>query len=281
MISAMGRALWALALLSVPLFATAGETFHEDIQPLLSENILREAFEHRYGCDLSAHVELLVISHSGERMERRLDLASKYIDGRLHSLARFSEPQYLRGTGLLIIERADLWSSDEQFIFLPSLRRVRRISGAQRGDAFLGTDLTYEDFERHRVEDYELAPPRLSSTSGEEVYVIEATPLRPSSHTRVEFHVARSDLAILRIESFKSGADPFKIIEIPRRGLHAEGLFRVPTLMTVYHPARGTRTAVRLESLKVNPTLAEGLFSSAALESGRPIPISKEEHEER
>ncbi|MCP5060818.1 MAG: outer membrane lipoprotein-sorting protein [bacterium] len=272
-----GRWLRALTLLASLLFANAGDATREDVGSLSSERILREAFEHRYGCDLSAHVELLVTNVAGERMERRLDLASKYIDGRLHSRAQFSEPQYLRGTGLLIIERADLWSADEQFIFLPSLRRVRRISGAQRGDAFLGTDLTYEDFERHRVEDYALAPTRLSSTAGEDVYVIEATPLLPSPRTRVEFHVARSDLAILRIEDFKSSREPFKIIEIPRGGLHVDGVFRVPTLMTVYRPARGTRTAVRIERLTLNPSLAEGLFSSAALESGRSIPISNKE----
>ncbi|MCP3985852.1 MAG: outer membrane lipoprotein-sorting protein [bacterium] len=274
-----GRVTRILGFLAVFLVVSASQAFREDAYPLSPEHVLREAFERRYGCDLSAHVEIHVISDSGERLERKLDLASKYIDGRLHSLARFSEPPYLRGTGLLIIERADLRSADEQFIFLPSLKRVRRISGAQRGDAFLGTDLTFEDFERHRVDDFELAPLTVSTTAGESVYVIEATPRILSSRTRVKFFAARSDFAILRIEDFKNSVHPFKILEVPRSGIHTEGMFRVPSVMTVHHPERGTRTTVRIERLVLNPVLAEGLFSSMALESGRSIPIHDEEHE--
>lgn len=264
---------WLFFLVAGILSVGASDALQKDVDPPAAEQVLREAFERRYGCDLSAHIEILVTNGSGERMERKLDLASKHINGRLHSLARFSEPQYLRGTGLLIIERVDVRSADEHFIFLPSLGRVRRISGARRGDAFLGTDLTFEDFERRRVEDYELAPIVGSSIEGEPVHVVEAQPRFSSSSTKVRFFVAKEDFAILRMEHFKRSGPPFKVIETPRRGIQTESKCRVPTFMTVHHPARGTRTEMRIARLTLNPDLPKGLFSTVALESGRIIPI--------
>ena len=56
------------------------------------------------------------------------------------------------GLTVLIAELAD--GGREMFVYLPALLRARRISGVQRLESFLGSDLTYDDFERQRVADF-------------------------------------------------------------------------------------------------------------------------------
>ncbi|MFH1936650.1 MAG: outer membrane lipoprotein-sorting protein, partial [Bacteroidota bacterium] len=58
----------------------------------------------------------------------------------------------INGTGFLIIEKAGYES--DQFLYLPALRRSRRIVSSQKSHQFVNSDFTYEDIERHPVENY-------------------------------------------------------------------------------------------------------------------------------
>jgi hypothetical protein len=107
-----------------------------------AEEILSLAFANRYDCDLRAEIELRMSDRSGSERRRLVKTVVKRIDGRLHSIGRLVSPQYLKGMTIMSIENRD--RSDDSFVYLPSLGRVRRITTAQRADSFLGSDLTYE-----------------------------------------------------------------------------------------------------------------------------------------
>ena len=94
---------------------------------------LRRAFANRYEVDTSFRIELVVRNAAGESLERRLVVATKTIGGRLHSLGRFTDPEHLRGTTVLNIERAD--RGEDHFLYLRSLGRIRRIATSQRADS--------------------------------------------------------------------------------------------------------------------------------------------------
>jgi hypothetical protein len=177
----------------------------------------------------------------------------------------------LRGITLLTIENEE--RDDDHFLFLPSLGRVRRISSARRGDSFLGTDLSYEDFERREVGDYELESIRPTEGDEEPLYVISARPRFEAGYDRVDFRVAVADLAIVDTLYYKSpDEEPFKFIRTPRSGLRQFEGCLLPTRVVARDSRRGTATEIRIEELAVNPPLDDSLFSIASLESGRPIP---------
>lgn len=76
--------------------------------------------------------------------------------GETAHLIRFTEPTDVAGTGLLSIDKAD--GSNEQWLYLPALDRVRRIAGDRKGGRFVGSELYYEDLQdrqpsrdRHRL----------------------------------------------------------------------------------------------------------------------------------
>lgn len=242
-----------------------------DAAPSSGREIMRRAFENRYAVDTRQVIEVAIRNGAGEERVQRVAVATKYIGGRLHSLGRFVEPEYLRGTTILNIENRD--RSDDHFLFLRSLERIRRVSTNQRSDSFMGTDLTYEDFERRRVEDYDLAAHPETTLEGERVRVVEGRPRFASAYERVEFFVAVSDGSILEVRYYKRGAErPFKILRAPRARIRRFGDHALPTFLEVENLARGTRTEVRIRNLTVNPELDDGLFTASAIEVGRPIP---------
>jgi hypothetical protein len=178
----------------------------------------------------------------------------------------------MRGTAVLVIDNRD--RSDDHFLFLPDQGRVRRVTNVQRTDSFLGSDLWYEDLERRHPEDYKVASLRWDDFKGEAVFVVSAFPTTHSGYARVEFIIARSDFLLVKTSFYKGRAErPFKTIEAPSRAvvLEEDGHL-IPVRLLVSNLQRGTQTEARFERLEVNPQISDHLFTSAALESGRPIP---------
>ncbi len=231
---------------------------------------LREALRSRFDYDVVEVVRLKVHSRSGQ-IHRTLELAAKRVDGRLRSVGFFVEPEYLRGTKLLMIENHE--RGDDFFLYLRSQKKIRRISTAQKRDAFMGTDLSYEDMERRYVDDYEVELRRDTRVTGEGVYVVRGTPRYRSSYAWADFFIAKSDHALLEVRYYrKDDKTPWKIQRTPRLGLVQMNGHLVPTILEMVNTARNSRTEVRFERIRVNPPLRDTLFTTAALESGRDIP---------
>ncbi len=264
-----GALAW-MCVLALVRDADAGE-FRDAVAPD-ARSILAGAFANRYDVNLTSRIELVLRNRLGEERRRVFDAAYKVIDGRMHSVGRLVWPHHLRGMTILTIEARN--RSHDAFVFLPSLGRVRRISTAQRGDSFFGSDLTYEDLERRRVEDYEIGGMEATRWRGEPVFEISARSLKDFRHARVVFVVARSDAAILETRYFKRGQDaPYRLISSPRGHMVAEDGHVLPTRLTVYNRIRGTSTEVTFDDLRVNPNIDDRLFTVTMLERDRNLLI--------
>ncbi|MCK5189731.1 MAG: outer membrane lipoprotein-sorting protein, partial [Methylococcales bacterium] len=67
------------------------------------------------------------------------------------------KPKNIKDTAFLTYDYADKEKDDDQWLYLPAMRKVRRISASDRGDYFLGTDFSYEDIKletRISIKDY-------------------------------------------------------------------------------------------------------------------------------
>ncbi len=91
----------------------------------------------------------------------------------------YTEPSRVRGTGFLTYDYADPVTDDDQWLYLPALRKIRRISASDRGDYFLGTDFTYEEIKKEQkieITDYTLKLIGKEEIAGRQLHVIEGTP---------------------------------------------------------------------------------------------------------
>jgi hypothetical protein len=235
-----------------------------------AKRLLASAVAIRYDCDTRARIDLRMRDGRGGERHRRLQTVSKHIRGRMHSIGRLTAPPHLRGMTVLSIEARD--RSDDVFVYLPSLRRVRRISTSRRTDSFLGSDLTYEDLDRQRADDYLVDSLAREMLEGEPVHVITARPRVHESYHRVAFLVATSDLAILGMRYYKAGdARPFRVVSFPRGSILKRGENLIPTRIHVANTIRGTETDVEVVELEVNPEIDDRLFSIVTLRAQRGL----------
>jgi hypothetical protein len=234
----------------------------------LARKLLARAIAIRYDCDSRAWIDLRMRDGRGGERHRRIQTIAKHIDGRMHSIGRLAAPQHLRGMTILSIEARD--RSDDVFVYLPSLGRARRVSMGRRADSFLGSDLTYQDLDRQRAEDYRIESLTREAVEGEPVHAITARPKSPESYQRIAFFVALSDLAILELRYYKTGdAQASRVVRFPRASIRSSEGRLIPTRIHVANTIRGSETEVVISELEVDPKIDDRLFSIATLRAQR------------
>ncbi len=264
-----GRAptfLLALLLLAPPAaFALEADG---DAQRLLSQ-----AFDLRYSCSITGVVRIATSKGTARARDRRLHIAAKFMDGKLHTYAIFREPQYVRGMAFLGVESDDPTKSEQQFVYLPSMAKVRRVSGSQPTDSFLGTDLSYHDFQRQRPDRYRATGVTTGSTEGEPSRTVSVVPIFDAPYSLAEYEIASSDHAILGARYYKrKDQRAYKDMRMPRLHIVSDNGCSVPTRVVVDDRQRGTHTELTISELRTNADLEDSLFTYTALETRRDIP---------
>ena len=270
------RGLEARIIVSWFVFSISFVTAHtaESIEKLTGRAIIEAAFANLYDLDFSSKVELVARAESGQELIRHLDIATKTIGGRVHSIGRLSAPNRLRGMTVLMIE-ADGRRHDA-FVFFPAMGRVRRISTAQRSDSFFGTDVTYEDLERRHSDEYEVTNVRELARDGEVTYEVTVFPLKRRNYERATFGVAKSDFAILATEFFKrNAASPYRVIRAPRKSMVMVGEHILPTRLRVEDRSAKSWTEVRFRNLRVDREIDDHLFSVGNLIKEWDLPTQR------
>jgi hypothetical protein len=130
--------------------------------------------------------------------ERTMDIIGRRKDGLFQTMVRFLAPQDIAGTAFLMLERTK--EASEQYIYLPGLKRTRRIVGREREGSFMGSDFTYADMQRvdakyathKKLPDEQLGP--------DAVWVLESTIAAdaPSNYGKVMTWVRKSDYIAMR-----------------------------------------------------------------------------------
>lgn len=108
-----------------------------------ADQIMEQVLEKQSASSSALDIRLTLIDRSGSSRERRLQTLSTTKDGRTSTLTVFLSPESVRNTRFLSIEGTD--GNTEQWIFLPSLKRIRKIAGTEEAGSFMGSDFSYSD----------------------------------------------------------------------------------------------------------------------------------------
>ena len=201
----------------------------------------------------------------------RLQIATKRLEGRTRTLVVFLAPEDERGTKVLTIENPD--RTDDHFLFLPFLGRVKRIYGGRRQEPFLGTDFSFEDMERMHASDFDTTLAPDERIDGRDYHVISARPRGESGYARSEYVIGRPDCQIIEIRHFKRDSElPFKIVSMPRARMRTVGGVLMPTWAMARNVEAKRETEMRFSKIRVGHDLAARYFEPSILERLVDIP---------
>ena len=145
---------------------------------------------------VSAHVTLK--DKHGSTSELAFEAHSLRYDPPLaKSLIRFSAPADLAGAAFLQIQKKD--ADDERFLFMPELKKARRISGNLRANAFMGTDFSFADIDRRDLREGHATLKGEEDMGGQKCWHVETAPTRPDSqYATIELWVRKDNFVPLK-----------------------------------------------------------------------------------
>ncbi|MFQ5508541.1 MAG: outer membrane lipoprotein-sorting protein [Leptospirillia bacterium] len=125
------------------------------------------------------------------------------------TLIVFDSPKDVQGTALLSFTHKD--KTDDQWLFLPALKRTKRISSSNKSGAFMGSEFAYEDISSQEPEKYNHRYLRDEVLDGMECFVVERDPLDPNSgYSRQEIWWDKEHYRPLKIEYYDRKGDHLK-----------------------------------------------------------------------
>ena len=110
--------------------------------------------------NFTARQSMVLRNRQGQESQRQLRIKALEVedDGNM-SLFVFDEPRDVAGTAMLVHTHED--ADDDQWLYLPALTRVKRISSSNRSGSFMGSEFAFEEHERPgRGEVHLPTPPR-------------------------------------------------------------------------------------------------------------------------
>ena len=130
------------------------------------------------GAFTTRKIHMKTIDRRNKERERFTVSLRKYFGEDKKTIIFYKKPSNVKDTAFLTFDYKNEVKDDDQWLYLPAMRKVRRISASDRGDYFLGTDFTYEDIKKEgkiAIEDYSYVTTGEEVIDGTNTYVIEAT----------------------------------------------------------------------------------------------------------
>ena len=228
------------------------------------EELARSVHDRYVGDDMTSLQTMELIPAKGQTRVRELEITGADRDGLRRSLLRFTAPADIKDTGFLTLE--DGQGGTEQFLYLPALKRTRRIVAGQKSRSFVNTDFTYEDMERRPVEDSEHAINGEESIGGVACWILETRP-KPTSesqYTLIRAWVAKEMLLPLKVDFFTGGPDPVKRYTV----LQLENIQDIwtETKVSMEDLDSGHKTVLETKQIVYNTGVQDSVFTVQALE---------------
>jgi outer membrane lipoprotein-sorting protein len=150
--------------------------------------------------DLRADLTMILRNRQGDQTSRRIRVHTLEVEGDGDkSLILFDSPADVKGTALLSYTHAT--RPDDQWLYLPALKRVKRIASANKSGPFVGSEFAYEDLTSQEVDKYTYKYLRDESLEGRATLVMERYPAyEHSGYTRQVVWVDKAMYQPLKLE---------------------------------------------------------------------------------
>jgi len=218
----------------------------------------------------STRSRMIITAKNGAVSERVIDQYSKKDSkGNNRAVIVFQQPASVAGSRFLTIENPG--KDNDQWIYLPSLGKVRRIPASEGSGSFMGSDFSYDDIssadrspnlDNHRILKEE-------KFLDKDCYVIESIPKDSGyQYSKMIQWIDKNNFVIYKIELYDRRGNQVKLLEITEyrevQGRLAPWITKMSTL------AAGTFTSLNVGILKYDDNIPEGVFTVNYLETGRP-----------
>jgi len=165
--------------ISITIFSIliSGTTmFPEKVFALNGREIMEKVNARDTGDRSITEMEMILIDKKGNKRVRKLKTFGLEKGKDSLSLMFFLSPADVRNTGFLTFDYDESGKDDDQWLFLPALRKTKRITAGDKSGSFMGSDLNYSDMTSPDLNLYEYTLMKETEVNGQKVWQIKSVP---------------------------------------------------------------------------------------------------------
>lgn len=218
--------------------------------------------------DTVAEMSMVLRNAQGDESVRKMRLKSLEVenDGD-KGLTIFDQPRDVKGTAFLNFSHAV--GPDDQWIYLPALKRVKRISSRNKSGPFMGSEFAYEDLSSFEIEKYNFTFISEEAINGMETFKIQQDPVdKNSGYTKQYVWVDKEHYRPIKIEFYDRKGSLLKVLTFSNYELYLDKYWRSMN-MTMENKQNGKSTDLVTHQLGFKTGLSDKDFNKATLKRAR------------
>ena len=257
--------IFVLLPIIIPHAAAAAETPEEKGLAIAREADIRDKGFN----DFRSNMTMTLRNKHGRESVRKIRGRTLEVEGDGDkSLTIFDNPRDVKGTAFLNFTHKT--GDDDQWLFLPALKRVKRISSRNKSGSFMGSEFAYEDISSQEVEKYTYKWIRDESFNGQECFVVELYPVdkKNSGYTRQTVWIDKKEYRSLKVEYFDRKKSHLKTLTFTGYKKYLDKYWRADEMHMVNHQ-NGKSTRLKFSDYKFQTGLTDKDFNKNSLKRVR------------
>lgn len=219
--------------------------------------------------NLTADMLMTLKNRHGQTSERKIRIKTLEVenDGD-KSLSIFDTPRDVKGTAFLTFTHKT--GDDDQWLYLPALKRVKRISSRNKSGSFMGSEFAYEDISSQEIEKYTYKWIRDEKYEGNDCFVFERYPVdkKNSGYTRQTVWMDKAEYRVLKVEYFDRKQSHLKTLTMKNYKKYLDKYWRANEMNMINHQ-NGKSTKLVWSGYKFQVGLKDRDFNKNSLKRAR------------
>lgn len=214
--------------------------------------------------DFTASMQMVLINAKGQTTQRELRLQSlEGLNDGDKSLTVFDSPKDVQGTAFLAFSHAV--TPDEQWLYLPALKRVKRISSANKSGPFMGSEFAFEDLSSNEIEKYTYEYLRDEQVDGQDSFVVRNFPqYEHSGYKHRDVWLDKLHYRTLKVEYYDRKGSLLKTLSQKNFQMYLGKYWRADQYMMVNHQTNKS-TELTWKDYKFQTGLTDADFNRNSL----------------
>lgn len=236
-------------------------------EKLTGLEIIEKVYNRPTGEDQTANLTMTLINSRGNTRIREIKQFLKDYSDVEKKIMYFIAPADVRNTSFMNWSYDEEGRDDDQWIYLPALSKVKRISSDSKNDYFMGSDFTYDDLgERHPNEDsHKLL--REETFQGEECYVVESIPKEKDyMYLRTVTWIIKDKWIGLKKEFYDEDGEHLKDLTVKK--YEKINNYWIITHSMMHNVQKDHKTGMLLDNIKLDTGLLDQRFTERMMKRG-------------
>jgi len=225
------------------------------------------------GKSLEQDMYMILIDKNNKQRTRDIKSYSKDFGVDSHRIMFFKSPADVKNTSFLTFDYDKASKDDDQWLYLPALKKVKRIPSSDKSGSFMGSDFSYFDMTDRDLSDYKFKLIKETKVRGHSAWMIESTPtnkkiVKESGYTKTVAIVRKDNFVVVRAINYLTNGKK-KYLDLKK--IHKQnGVWVVDEMSMITKKGKSTlhKTVLKFKNIKVNKNLNDNLFTTRRLSKG-------------